>query len=80
MADLNPPPPGDAKFEIGFIKTDIVNWISISTTFESVVKKYGTLDCVYANAGIGEYDHLFVTPKDTNGKPKAPNFKAIDVK
>jgi NAD(P)-dependent dehydrogenase (short-subunit alcohol dehydrogenase family) len=88
IADMNPPPEAEIqniKSLVTFIKTDVTSWDSMQKAFITAVETYGTLDLVYANAGIGEIDHLFVA-KELKGKIagrtalQAPNYKCLDVK
>lgn len=48
--------------------------------FEKAAEVYGTLDMVFANAGVGEMEHLFVTEEVEGGKLKAPKYKAMEIK
>ena len=64
-----------------FVQTDVTSWESLSNAFQSAIDKFGTIDYVYANAGIGELDHLFVDKiEERTGQLIAPNYAAIDVK
>jgi NAD(P)-dependent dehydrogenase (short-subunit alcohol dehydrogenase family) len=64
-----------------FVQADVTSWESLSKAFQSAIDKCGTIDYVYANAGIGELDHLFVDKIDERtGQLIAPNYAAIDVK
>jgi NAD(P)-dependent dehydrogenase (short-subunit alcohol dehydrogenase family) len=64
-----------------FVQTDVTSWESLSKAFQSAIDKFGTIDYVYANAGIGELDHLFVDKiEERTGQLIAPNYAAIDVK
>jgi NAD(P)-dependent dehydrogenase (short-subunit alcohol dehydrogenase family) len=64
-----------------FVQADVTSWESLSKAFQSAIDKFGTIDYVYANAGIGELDHLFVDKIDERtGQLIAPNYAAIDVK
>jgi NAD(P)-dependent dehydrogenase (short-subunit alcohol dehydrogenase family) len=75
IADMNPPPEAEIqsiKSLVTFIKTDVISWDSMQKAFITAVETYGTLDLVYANEGIGEIDHLFVT-KELKGKIAGKN-------
>jgi NAD(P)-dependent dehydrogenase (short-subunit alcohol dehydrogenase family) len=64
-----------------FVQTDVTSWESLSRAFQSAIDKFGTIDYVYANAGIGELEHLFVDKiEERTGQLIAPNYAAIDVK
>jgi NAD(P)-dependent dehydrogenase (short-subunit alcohol dehydrogenase family) len=81
IVDPRPPPSAEVKgIPHKYIQTDISSWYSITEAFQAAIDQYGTIDYVFANAGIGECDHLFVTPKDDKGRPKAPNYAEVDVK
>lgn len=63
-----------------FVQTDVTSWNSLLNAFKTTIDKFGTLDGVYANAGLGELDHLFINKIDAaTGDPKAPNYANIDV-
>jgi NAD(P)-dependent dehydrogenase (short-subunit alcohol dehydrogenase family) len=81
LADPAPPSPeiADAK-QLTYVKTDVTDWDSIQVPFEKAAEVYGTLDMVFANAGVGEMEHLFVTEETGDGKLKAPKYKAMDIK
>jgi NAD(P)-dependent dehydrogenase (short-subunit alcohol dehydrogenase family) len=74
IADMNPPPEAEIqsiKSLVTFIKTDVISWDSMQKAFITAVETY-TLDLVYADEGIGEIDHLFVT-KELKGKIAGKN-------
>lgn len=63
-----------------FVQTDVTSWSSLLNAFKTAIDKFGMLDGVYANAGLGELDHLFVNQIDAaTGDPKAPNYANIEV-
>lgn len=49
-ADLNPA----ANSAVDFVKTDVTNADSLQAMVETVVKKYGKIDILVANAGVAE--------------------------
>lgn len=66
---------------VAFIQTDVTSWKSLCDAFQSTIDRFGRLDYVYANAGIGELDHLFINKLDeATGQLKEPNYAAVDVK
>ncbi|CAK7231305.1 hypothetical protein SBRCBS47491_007885 [Sporothrix bragantina] len=63
-----------------FVQTDVTSWESLVNVFKTAVDKFGTIDGVYANAGLGELDHLFINKVDeATGELKAPNYANIEV-
>ncbi|KAL1901104.1 hypothetical protein Sste5346_002171 [Sporothrix stenoceras] len=63
-----------------FVQTDVTSWDSLLNAFKTAIETFGTLDGVYANAGLGELDHLFFNKIDgATGDPKPPNYANIEV-
>ena len=64
-----------------FVQADVTSWKSLQNAFQSAIDTFGRIDGVYANAGIGELDHLFIDNVDeTTGELREPNYAAVDVK
>ncbi|CAK7202850.1 hypothetical protein SEUCBS139899_005577 [Sporothrix eucalyptigena] len=63
-----------------FVQTDVTSWASLVNVFKTTVDTYGMIDGVYANAGLGELDHLFVNKIDAiMGELQPPNYANIEV-
>lgn len=63
-----------------FHRADITNWKQQRAGFESTVKRFGRVDCVYVNAGIAEYgDQFFQEETDADGLLAEPDRRTIDV-
>ena len=63
-------------------QADITNWKSQRAAFEAAVKKFGSIDGVFVNAGIAEYkDQFFKDELDADGLLKQPDHRvyAIDL-
>ncbi|KAH8819312.1 hypothetical protein F5884DRAFT_717631, partial [Xylogone sp. PMI_703] len=63
-----------------FIKTDVSDYDSISKAFAQVWAKYGRVNFVFANAGIGEKVNWYAPiQEDENGLPPRPNLTTVNV-
>ena len=65
-----------------FITTNVTSWDSLSSAFDASFEKHGTLDFVFANAGIVERDNFYEKPAAGiwEGRiPPRPNQSSIDV-
>lgn len=61
-----------------FHQTNVTDYNSLVSAFESAFSKSGRLDFVYANAGIVERDN-FYEKHDLSAPPPAPNQLSIDI-
>lgn len=77
-ADLNPSPI-DQTDAFVFQKTDVTSWDSQLALFEKAIEKFGRIDHVFANAGIGGTDNFCTDVLDANGKLLPPNMKTMDI-
>lgn len=59
-----------------FKKCDISSWDEQKAVFEEVYKENGSIDYVFANAGVSEIGNFL--EKDT-GEPTKPSLKTIDI-
>lgn len=59
-----------------FKKCDISDWEEQKAVFEQIYKDFGSIDIVFANAGISEKGS-FLSRDD--GEPKKPNLTTLDV-
>lgn len=63
-----------------FRKTDVTEWTSLRELFEVAATRFGSIDCVCANAGIPEKGNFLLEDRlDAEGQLAEPNFKLIDV-
>lgn len=61
-------------------QADITNWKSQRAAFEAAVKKFGSIDGVFVNAGIAEYkDQFFKDELDADGLLKEPDRRVYDI-
>ncbi|KAK7426753.1 hypothetical protein QQZ08_006789 [Neonectria magnoliae] len=77
-ADLNPPaqqPEGSYTF----VKTNVAVWGELVALFKEAKKVYGTIDHVFANAGVGPRTDYLATEVDENGDLKEPSSVLLDV-
>ena len=59
---------------------DITNWVEQRRAFQAAVERYGSIDCVYVNAGIAEYkDQFFTDELDTDGQLKEPDRRTLEI-
>ncbi|OAP61751.1 hypothetical protein AYL99_03954 [Fonsecaea erecta] len=62
-----------------FVKTDVTKWADLISLFKATVDKFGRVDVVYANAGIGAKADYFNLEVDSNGDPKEPSQANIAI-
>lgn len=70
----------DLPSNVLFVRTDVSSWKSMRASFDACIEKFGTVDYVFANAGIGELEHLFEDHLDKDGQLEGMTYTAIDVK
>ncbi|KAK5451689.1 hypothetical protein LTS15_007949 [Exophiala xenobiotica] len=59
---------------------DITSWKSQRAGFEAGIKKFGSIDAVFVNAGIAEYkDQFFKDDLDEDGLLKEPDRRTLDI-
>jgi NAD(P)-dependent dehydrogenase (short-subunit alcohol dehydrogenase family) len=59
-----------------FKQCDVSSWESQHHAFEEVYKEYGSIDVVFANAGITEHGQVIDFDEET---PSAPNLATLNV-
>jgi NAD(P)-dependent dehydrogenase (short-subunit alcohol dehydrogenase family) len=74
--DIQAPP---ATGEFLFVQTDVKNWADLVNLFRSAKEKYGRIDYVFANAGIGPRANYLALDVDEKGDPKEPNRDTLDI-
>jgi NAD(P)-dependent dehydrogenase (short-subunit alcohol dehydrogenase family) len=63
-----------------FQQCDLTSWSSQRAAFEEGVKKFGSIDNVFVNAGIAEYqDQFFKDELDEAGLLKEPDRRVIEI-
>ena len=82
--DRAPNPPGvdDLKNSARFlyIQCDITDWSSQRSAFAKAATFFGRIDCVFVNAGIGEYEEQIWTDSyDRNGELEEPDRRTINI-
>ncbi|KAJ5772314.1 hypothetical protein N7520_002843 [Penicillium odoratum] len=63
--------------EISFEECDVSSWESQATAFKKTYNQHGSIDLVFANAGITEKGSFL--PKDANAGPVKPNLATLNV-
>ncbi|OQV05084.1 hypothetical protein CLAIMM_09877 [Cladophialophora immunda] len=70
----------DVDKEAGkLLAAELADWQSVLAAFETVSETFGSIDSVYANAGINAFDTLFDEEFDDEGRLKAPTLRNLDV-
>ncbi|KIW62611.1 hypothetical protein PV04_10770 [Phialophora macrospora] len=63
-----------------FQQCDITSWKQQRAAFEAGVKKFGSIDGVFVNAGIAEFkDQFFKDELDADGLLKEPDRRTVDI-
>ena len=57
-----------------YVHCDVTSWKDQLNLFDVALQKYGTIDVVYVNAGIGEVEDLFLDTVDADGKLCEPKY------
>ncbi|KAF2625291.1 NAD(P)-binding protein [Macroventuria anomochaeta] len=82
LIDLNPPP-STFKHDPSHLLVhtcNITSWAAQRSGFEAAYSRFGSIDCVFVNAGIAEYGEQFFTDElDANGKLKEPDRRVLNV-
>ncbi|THU94512.1 NAD(P)-binding protein [Dendrothele bispora CBS 962.96] len=68
-----------AGSQVVAIKCDVTVWEDVLAAYEFAIEKFGVVDIVIANAGIGESAMLGELQVDSNGKFVKPSTKTVDV-
>ncbi|KAF1912789.1 hypothetical protein BDU57DRAFT_521344 [Ampelomyces quisqualis] len=77
-SDLNPLPEPE-KSSVPFLKVDVTSWKDQVELFKAAEKEYGTIDHVFANAGIGPTVTLLEDDVDENGDLLPPKLNTVNV-
>jgi len=59
-----------------FKKCDISNWDEQKVVFEEVYKEFGSIDIVFANAGVSEIGTFL---GKSEGAPSKPNLRTLEI-
>lgn len=62
-----------------FKKADVSSWDEQAAAFEEVYKEFGSIDVVFANAGVSEIGEFLERSQDASAAPTKPNLKTIDI-
>lgn len=57
-------------------KCDISNWQEQKSAFENIFEAVGSIDFVFANAGVSEFGKFL---EQDDEEPSEPNFKTLDI-
>src|SRR5687768_17797480 len=60
-----------------FLSVDVTSWPSLSSSFDKVFRAEGSIDFVFANAGILDLQNFY--HKDEALPPAEPNQRSIDI-
>jgi hypothetical protein len=71
--------PSPEASSVPFLKTDVTSWKEQVALFKAAQEKYGKIDHVFANAGIGRTFTLLEDDVDENGDLLPPNLKTMNV-
>ncbi|RMZ71893.1 short-chain dehydrogenase reductase sdr [Pyrenophora seminiperda CCB06] len=77
-SDLNPLPEPEAS-AVPFMKVDVTSWDDQLKMFKAAEHKYGKVDHVYANAGIGTSTSLLEEDVDSEGNLLPPKLNTMNV-
>lgn len=77
-SDLNPLPEPELS-SVPFMKVNVTSWKEQVEMFKAAEKKYGKIDHVFANAGIGANFTLLEDDVDENGDLLPPNLSTYNV-
>src|SRR5664280_306319 len=79
MADINEVEGAKIAQEMGldFIKTDVSKSEDIQNLVNSTIAKYGHLDIMVNNAGIGEANSVLLTTEESFDKVIAINLRSV---
>jgi len=80
VADMNVSTGEAAAKELNgtFHKTNVADYTSLSTTFQTVFDQYKQINFVFANAGIVERDSFYAKFPST-GPPPPPDMLSVDI-
>ncbi|KAG9195224.1 hypothetical protein G6011_00344 [Alternaria panax] len=77
-SDINPLPEPEAS-SVPFLKADVTSWKEQLQVFKAAEQKYGKIDQVFANAGIGNTMILLNDSVDENGDLLPPTLDTINI-
>ena len=82
LIDLNGPPPSFKHDPSHLLvqKCNIASWKDQRAAFDAAHAKFGRIDAVFVNAGIGEHqDQFFNDETDAEGKLKEPDRRVLNI-
>ncbi|KAI1262510.1 putative 15-hydroxyprostaglandin dehydrogenase [Xylariaceae sp. FL1019] len=72
--------PQESKRErFAFVKTDVTKWEDLVGLFKEAMRRFGGVDHVHANAGLGPRADYINLSLDENGDPLEPDGLTLDV-
>lgn len=74
--DIQQPP---AKGDFLFVQTDVKSWTDLTKLFKAAKDRYGRIDYVFANAGIGPRANYLALEVDEKGDLQEPNKDTLDI-
>jgi NAD(P)-dependent dehydrogenase (short-subunit alcohol dehydrogenase family) len=75
--DLNPVPLEDPN--LAFQKVNVTSWEDQLKLFQKATSLHGTIDHVFANAGVKNKVAYIEDETDKNGQPVKPDMSVIDI-
>lgn len=89
LLDINPTSGSEAlgslrskypSASISFETCDVSSWENQAEVFEKIYKEQGSVDVVFANAGVSEHGQFIRDAVEAgDGKPVKPTLKTVDV-
>lgn len=59
--------------------TDVTKWFSLTDLFSATFSRYGRIDIVFANAGVGEVEDMLADEWDDKQELKEPKYTVLDI-
>ncbi|OCK84199.1 NAD(P)-binding protein [Lepidopterella palustris CBS 459.81] len=78
VGDVNPPPEPE-KPKVTYFPVDVTSWDDQAAMFKKAEELHGSIDHVFANAGISPKGSFMDDQLDENGELLAPNLRVMDV-
>lgn len=77
VGDINPPAISPANLD--FFRTDVTSWDDLSGLFKKAKGLHGSIDHVFANAGISGRANYLESVEDEDGELEEPSHLTFDV-
>lgn len=62
-----------------FVELDVRSWTSLASLFKDTHARYGRIDVVFANAGVGMSDRYVDATLDAEGEVLEPSHRTLDI-